>query len=939
MKLNKLSRCLSLSLCALAIPYASAQVPGSALDYMLQRPRVTKTYDHKSFGDRLFLEAGAGVNVVGSRNPKPGVLVGGALGDWVTPEHGWRLGLESGVWSATGIKTKYADLALDYLMNITAIAQRTYPEPPRFEVMGVAGINMAYSRYNGHEANGMGFHLGLRGQYAFSPYTYIYVEPRAGVVNDGVLQNYNWRGVRPVASVALGLGYRLAPWANLPAKRPDNVDHYTTFGDGIFLSLMGGPSFLANTHPTTWPDYVGGRVAVSVGKWFNASNGLRLSVNTTLLKQNTSSKARTLGGQVEYVANLHEMFGGYNPYRYWWVNGLVGGSFNVSSAHQGHHTTFGASAGLQGNVRLGRAMTLFLEPRVDAYQGDYAPNATTVSRLDLVPSLLLGTTYTYNSHLQRRNKVEVEPFEQNSWHDHTFVEMGLGGNIPFTRAGVTHPDQYVRPGAYAAVGKWFAPLHGLRLWAQVSQTEYNHDPARRFKHSEMGADYLFNFSNAIFGYNPYRKTELTGAAGLNLSARQHVSGLQLGADVSLRGSWYPNQFVGLFIEPRLQGYGHRYMPTSLGNTRVDLIASAMAGLQFNLRGYDHAAGQQAVEDHGGLPARLSLSAGIGTPANNLRTKSYYAPIARVAYESWFTPLSAWRVNAQGSLSRNGGRRLATGTVGLDYLTDLTAQTYGYDPDRALSINALAGMNLGVDYGSQKIRFAADAHFGGQMAVRIAPQTRIFVEPQLAYRLGKRFEGERLGRWMPQVSLGIDYAMTRGGKPSEVATSDRRHFVTMSVGTGAYSGNFTSVHPVGHKFTFVSSATYGQWETGVHGWQVGLSNTLAQRPGKGNENITSVRADYALNMRAAVTGEQTDDKLFQLTGLVGASLNFSSRTGRSAQVVPGAQAAVQLGWRVTPGVELFAQPEAVMYTKYIQPGGSSHPVDGEARMMIGTKFRF
>lgn len=941
MKLNKISRCFSVCLCALAMPELAAQVSGGALDYMLQRPRVTKTYEHKKFGDHLFLEGGAGVNLLGSANLKPGVQLGWSFGDWVTPEHGWRVGLDGGVWRTGGVKAKYAEWTIDYLMNITAIAQRAYTAPHRFEVYGISGFDWAYSRHEGQSAKGVGFHLGMRGQYAFSPYTYMYIEPRGGILNDDVTHAPNWRGIRPVASVSVGVGYRLAPWAGLPAHRADTVFARSAypFGEGTFFSLMAGPAFVANSHPTTWEDYFGGRAAVSIGKWFTPVHALRLTANATLLKQRQAAKVKAVGGQLEYMVNLHNVFGGYDPDRYWWVNALVGGGVNVSTAGAGKHTTLGASAALQGNVRLGRGMSLFVEPRVDIYNGKYATSTTTVDNCDVVPSLLVGTTYTYSTSSARKSGAAASPFVQTAWHDHTFVEMGLGGNLPVTRAGVTNPFDYFRPQAYAAVGKWFTPLHGLRLWGQVAQTEYNDAKPLRYKHAEMGADYLFNVSNALFGYDPYRRFELSGALGLNLSARQKHHGLYLGGDLSLRGTWYPNELLGLFIEPRLQGYGKRYLPTSLSHSKLDLIASAMAGVQFNMRGYDRLAAKQAVEADGGLLGRLSWAAGVATPANRLRSTDYYGPVGRISYESCFSPLSAWRVGLQGYISKDGGRRYASGTVGLDYLTDLTAQTYGYDPERVLTLNALVGMNVGADYGKRKTHMAADAHFGGQMAVRVAPQTRIYLEPQLAYRLSSRFKGERLERWMPQLLVGVDYSLKKSGKAADVPVSDNRHFLSASVGTGAFTGNFTSINPRGRKLTFISEVAYGQWVSGVHGWQIGLSNTLAQRRGPGSENLTSLRADYALNMRAAISGERTDDKVFQITGLAGASLTFGSHKDRKVQVVPGLQAAIQAGWRVTPSMEIYLQPEGALYPRTIEPGNNNHPIDGEVRLSLGTKYCF
>ena len=76
---------------------AQAQVPGGALNYMLQRPRVTKYYDNKRPFDHLFLDAGAGMNVLGGHDMKVGLQGELNIGDWITPEHGLRMNLGSGV--------------------------------------------------------------------------------------------------------------------------------------------------------------------------------------------------------------------------------------------------------------------------------------------------------------------------------------------------------------------------------------------------------------------------------------------------------------------------------------------------------------------------------------------------------------------------------------------------------------------------------------------------------------------------------------------------------------------------------------------------------------------------------------------------------------------------------------------------------------------------
>lgn len=108
---------------AVALP-AAAQVPGSALDYMLQRPRVAKYYPHKRLFDHLFLDGGVGVNMVGVRHPnRLGAYSEINIGDWLSPEHGIRLTMNGGLLRTQGVNAKYAGLGLDYMLNITALAQ------------------------------------------------------------------------------------------------------------------------------------------------------------------------------------------------------------------------------------------------------------------------------------------------------------------------------------------------------------------------------------------------------------------------------------------------------------------------------------------------------------------------------------------------------------------------------------------------------------------------------------------------------------------------------------------------------------------------------------------------------------------------------------------------------------------------------------------------
>lgn len=937
--MNRYYKAAAVCLLALAQPTLGvAQVEGSALNYMLQRPRVAKQYTHKRAFDHLFIDAGAGANFMGTRHPKAGPEAELNLGDWITPEHGMRLNFNGGAYHIYQDKPKYAEVGLDYLLNITALSQRgnTY-SPRKVEFYGIAGIDFTLSRNNGKTAHGLGAHLGLRSQMAMSPYTYFFVEPRIGVQQDDASQAYTWHGYRPVASASLGFGYRL-PEAGIRASMADSTQKKWT--DGLFVSLAGGPLYFANAHPSSWKHNAGARITLGLGKWFDPYNALRLTAGATTFKQQSTNRVKAFGLQADYLLNLHNAFGGVNPERRFWINAVAGLSWNTSrDTHSTRSNTFGLGAGLQGNVRLSRDINFTLEPRVDAYRNDYAPRLTTAHDWDLTTALLAGLTYTYHDRSATAPAPDV--YEQTVWHDHMFVEMGIGGNLPIARSAVKSPFNYLRPQAYVGIGKWFTPVHGLRLGAQLAQTEVSQSPTTRYKHYDFGVDYLLNLTNAFYGYRNDRPFDFTASAGVNLSSREQRKALFFGADAALRATWHVNSFVGIFVEPRLQGYGHRYLPIRSGQDKIDLVASATAGIQFNMHGFDRAvAYDRMLNDGQGLRRSITLAGGASAQANHLRTSGYYAPVGRISYTQSYTPLSAWRANVQAMVrGAVDGQRLMQVKAGADWLTDLTAQTYGYNPSRPLAIRALAGFNIGFDRGGGRTYFAPDFHLGGQMSVRLSDKVHIIAEPQVAYEMSRRFKGERLGRCVPQLLLGLDYSLESHKKDATLSSLPaHQRFVSASMGAGAYTGNFSAVSGFGRKLTFTSDATYGQWLNQLSGFNLGLGNTLAHRNGKGNESITAIHANYMINLLSALSGESTEGQLFQLTGLAGASMGISSKSGRNAKIAPGLQASVQAGFRITPRVELYVEPVASVYTKQIEPS-SSRPFEGELKLNVGTKVYF
>ena len=754
MKSHIAKKVVVMTAAALLSSTMTAQVPGSALDHMLQRPRVSKVYKHKRPFDHLFVDAGAGINGMGTSSLRLGAQGSFGLGDWITPEHGVRLNVDGGLWSVFDKRVKFADLSLDYLLNITALSQPgTYYTPRRFELIGVAGASYAWSRYEGNWENGFGLHIGLRGQVALSHFTYAYLEPRIGLIEDQVSQVNTWHGYRPYGSVMVGLGYRL------PESRLQNTYDGRGFADGLFFSVMGGPAFLANGHPSMWDDRFGGRVAVSLGKWFDPYNAVRLTANATSIHQyESTNNMKAVGLQLDYMANLHNLFGGLNPNRKFWMDFVAGVSYNRSADndHVGYNS-LGIGGGLQANIRLARGLALSLEPRVDIYGQHYAPHTFSFNKSDVTASFLAGLTYTYND--------------------------------------------------------------------------------RRAAHVEDADD--------------------------------------------------------------------------IHHSTITVV--------------------------GGVSNRL----------NTLSDGKMYAPIGRLSFTRWYAPAFAWRANVQGLIrgKRVTGYNYVQAQVGLDWMTDLTALSCGYDRSCTLSFKTIAGVSLGADYakhGQHTTYFSPDLHAGGQVAVRVADNLHIVAEPQVAYELSARLKPSHVGRFAPSLAVGLEYSLQPSGHADQpVDKPAKPHFVSVSVGTGLYTGNYGEMNPLRNRFSFVGEVAYGQWLNGVSGVHASISNTTVQRSGgRGNQNITSLSGGYMMNIMSAITGEQTDGDKFHLTGIADLSLVGSNLKGKDMKVTLGGKLALQAGVAVSKNVEVYVEPAAVFYGKGVEFNTMKHhPLEGEARLSLGTKWNF
>lgn len=917
-----------------------AQLSTSALDYLLQRPKVAKHYTDKKFGDHLFVEGGFGINTtfsrtknfpqLGSPQPEAGIRVG----DWATPLHGWRVGAQAGKFKDGDVTTKTLTFSADYLLNLTALARPQYDIPRTWEWYGVAGIDANISHSAKSTLKSLGLHLGLRAQANLGGYTYIYLEPQLGVEGDNLYHKDSWQGYTFMGSVEAGLGYRLVPHQRKTLR--DTTDGH--FLNHCFVEFAGGPSLIANSSPSTWDGRMGVRAQVSFGKWWNPYSGLRLTGGIASYRQTPMERVKAVNLSVGYLLNMHNLFGGYDPSRRYHVNAVADATVGYSAAGSGYDAALGVGAGLQGHVRIGRGATFYIEPRVDVMRGRYAPDLTTTGDWDVAPSILAGFAFTqgtntYSQIARNRN------FRQESAYDHLFIDAGAGLTLPVSNNAYSHPRQHLDSRVFASMGKWWNATSGTRLWLEAAQ--YKVSGTNTYKTMGIGVDYLWNITNALHGYRPDRRFDLIAAVGINGSKRQKRQKIFFGGNAAVRGVWNINKMWGLYLEPQLRLYADNYLPgLSFPTLGMDLTSNLVAGIQVNLRDYVPSAGRDAY-DSDERTTFVSVAGGTATGGNDFKVKSSYGVTGRLSYGRRFSPLSAWRFNVTGLERSVEGKKYARASLGADYLLDLTTLGMGYDTDHAVRLRALLGADIGVDYKQLSVcHMVGEAHMGAQLGFRAGRRTEVYVEPQAAYIIGGGHYPSRSARIEPRGYLGLNYSMYSGGKSArQTPAPERKRFVSLAIGTGAHTSTVESMSPVRRKFTLDFSAYYGSWWNALSGYRAGISTTTVQVHGKGNYQHTALHADYMFNLLTLSGGGKRLDSNWLLNGYTGASLYFASRPGHSVRVVPGMNMSLQVGRCIDKTWQVFLEPTFSVTSKNICPGSSRRPAEGQIGLQLGAAYRF
>lgn len=680
----------------------SAQAPEhhdstfNALDYVLQRPAPAWQFEKKSMFDRLFITAEGGPTmmrsqqgIMGQSQDRIGFRLGLTAGDWVTPVHGWRVGLSFGRNSGMdNMKPYFGSFSADYMMNMSGLLRGDNPKR-RFETIGTIGLEVEALHRNDHKlwAAG-GLRLGLQQRAYLTNSTFIYIEPRIGIYTDGLDDVKTWQKYDWQASVMLGLGYRL-----------NQNRGYRVIDNSLFISemfrnnLFTGASFSLGALGNN-TDFLKERIApqfsVHVGKWFTASSGLRLQIGGGEMREyHHGQKIKRWDGifDVDYMFNLTSAFNGYDPDRRAETNIVLGAS--MAHLSKGQRNVFpGLHAGIQGVLNLNQNVALYIEPQVRLYDKKLMNHG--VNRASLYPSVAVGLIYNARGTQGYNNAIRL--FEDSVYRAarHGFITL-TGGMLQ--RTGRWTPSL----AASLSFGSWVSPVSAWRAGFDAE----NYASKVPFRSAGVFADYMASLSSVAAGYDDSRFLDIRGFIGMGAglgyySRNQHH--LVWGPRLGLQAAFRVNNDLDIILEPQalLLGIPH-YRRAWNPEWRV------MAGLSYKLPGKRETPAESILmrdpDDDGGN--FISITAAPGAFSEGL-TGGHVSWSFNGAFGGWLTNVSGLQAFIDYNFAHytRANKDMKIGVFGVDYLCNITSILTG-GPSKKFNLVGMAGpgiawSNLGHD---------------------------------------------------------------------------------------------------------------------------------------------------------------------------------------------------------------------------------------------------
>lgn len=514
---------------------------------------------------------------------------------------------------------------------------------------------------------------------------------------------------------------------------------------------------------------------------------------------------------------------------------------------------------------------------------------------------------------QPRYRYNEEPWEKNSFWDHTYLQVGTGA-FQFDSKG--SPSLDFLQAMNVTIGHDFSAFHSARIGAGFNFSRAAKGGLDNMKIFDVHADWLFNLSNYTAGYKKARYVDVQTIAGLGVE-RINLGGktataleARLGTDVRFR--------LGtrnyLSLEPMVTIMQNK----DLYPGSADFLLNY--GLNLNWGYYIHpdaviAHPKAGAEDLN--PVFFELGAGaVFRGANDLRTFKTTGPTYAFNVGKWMSPVWGARLGlqvgapiytyttVQGDVMNNAATFLAGNA-------ELLFNPFGlkdtYNADQKYGAFLFGGMTYGVHMPNQGDNMAFRGYTGGlNLWKRIDKNAELFIEPRVTrvmYAQNQILPNENLYSLMAGVRMKTYPYMERLQRATE--TFDARYwFLQLGYGFGVNTQDIWTNGTSRQNWR-------GTWDLGL-GYRYSNLSALRLVAGQ-NFNMytdndyreTSLSLQYMANLNTMLNRYSSEDRLN--TWLYAGPYVMDKNIPSGAQWRVGGTAGVNFDYALNNTTSLFVQP--------------------------------
>ena len=573
-------------------------------------------------------------------------------------------------------------------------------------------------------------------------------------------------------------------------RHPDAVPFDTIWKNNLSFSIYAGMDKFV---PRGAGDFNTGPVGGLGVNWrFAPSHTLRGAFQVGKFGRKIDNETLLrLGIQADYLLNLTSFTKGYNPGRLFEVSALAGVGYQFASFLKKNEHAADLHLGLQLKLHPTPNVDFYLEPRFSLLSdGIDHSDQLNWHKYDMTYGAVVGMTY----HLKAWKPFgSTRLLEGESMWDNTFIGVAGGGQFQWSKLtnelGLT---KAIGPHFSISAGKWLIPAFGLRLSAFKSADTW---------HSKTleGGEVIYEMSTygggrleGIFDVTHFLKREDSPSPfSINLLAGGEVGiikkengydpakGGYTGFTGGVQFKYQLFEDFSIYVEPRVSMASFTLQTNKKEEGRnkaeryTDNLFSLNVGIELARANEENRLARSLYLDEFTPSFFASAGAGFSIPLQMKRfhLKRYFDYQAMVAAGYVMTPLSAVRVTGDfGPYSidlKTQSVKYNMATAGLDYLFNMTNLMMGYDPERKINAQLLAGvigsmrMKPSVEMTDEELgksKFFLGGEIGANVSYQVYGPIKVYLEPKVRIYSNKlllqsSLQGVDL---LPMMHIGTTY---------------------------------------------------------------------------------------------------------------------------------------------------------------------------------------